>query len=355
MSLLGAGARAAEEILDTMKIDVRKALDPLDPDDYLVIVENLTNAMEASVAGVTASSMRSALETLDVDWGAMSSARVGAVIAAANSIFARIPEQVIGPIENVLTISGGRTMRNTRRSTRRRLPAKVRAPIGVSLSLVDDVMLEYLVTSQGNFITDEIGRRVEHFSQSARDIVESGASQGLGRKEIAERLEARVGQSFGAGRTRNYWETVAGSFVNNSRTYSSMASYQEAGIERYIFEAVLDEVTTDQCRFLHGQVFSVGSTLGKYRAAAAAEDPTSIKEIMPWMQAGRNDAGERILYVNQAGERVQVAQVTESGVGTLDSRGAYSNAMSSSQLSDIGANNPPCHAACRSTTTADFG
>jgi len=158
------------------------------------------------------------------------------------------------------------------------------------------------------------------------------------------------------GKTKSYWNVIAGVFVNRARTYGQLASYDEAGIQRFVFEAILDEVTTDQCATLHGRVFETAAGLDRYRQVEQSGDPESVIDLQPWIRVGKDpDTGNRIMFTqNRGGGRQFVGEIVQSRVGTLDSTGKQRNVVSSAALqNEIGAFMPPLHARCRSTIVAD--
>lgn len=350
------GAIAAEDLIrKAMGVDIRKALDPLDPDDYIVIVGRLGRAMSRATASTEVAIMNRALDALDVDWPALSSAQRQRVITASQSIYAEIPKRVIPPVVQRLEVAGPRTVRGARRGARRGVPARFRSAMGVDLALVDRRILAHLTSSQALFITDEYGRRRDDLASLSRGIVARDLELGLGRDEITANLQARLGTSLGINRSRNYWNVIAAAFTNRARTFGQLASYGEAGIRAFFFEAVLDEVTTDQCRFLHGRRFPVQAGLARFNASEQATEPEAVKQIMPWIQSGRDpETGERILYTrNEDGSRNRVAEIVRSGVGTSDDTGKFRNGQSTSELEAAGSFMPPLHGRCRSTITAD--
>ena len=71
-------------------------------------------------------------------------------------------------------------------------------------------------------------------------MVADGLEAGLGRQDIAQDL-ARAATSTLAGRGKPYWEVVAGSFIGQGRSFGNLSAFAEAGLDRYVFEAVLDE------------------------------------------------------------------------------------------------------------------
>ncbi len=353
--LCGCGAQAVEDIIRKgFRVDISKALDPTNPADFVTIVARLSRAMSRATRSTEVEILNKALDALDVDWPNLTAVQRNRVIAAATNALKPIPAKVIAPVTQTLTVSGPRTMRGTRRGVRRSLSATFRSQIGVSLALRDQVILDHLTKSQGLFITDEYARRRADYSRVAKSTVESGLRDGLGRDQIAADLEARLGSVAGLRRSSQYWNVIAGTFTNRSRVFAALSSFDEAGIQNYIFEAILDEATTDQCAFLHGRKFSVGAGIKRFQDVAAAADPQDVKEIQPWVRVGTDDDGNRILFTqSREGERSLVAQVDTSRVGTVDETGSFSKGMTTTQLQDAGISQPPLHGLCRSTVVAD--
>jgi hypothetical protein len=145
-----------------------------------------------------------------------------------------------------------------------------------------------------------------------------------------------------AGRDSFYWEVVAGSFVGRGRSFAQLSGFAEAGIERYRVSAVLDQRTTNSCRFLDGKVFSVRRGLDIFDQVEV--DPENIREHNPWLR----EAGGSI-YIERSGRRVPIAQVVRSGVGVSDDRGEYEHARSEQELEGLNLGFPPFHANCRSS------
>jgi hypothetical protein len=145
---------------------------------------------------------------------------------------------------------------------------------------------------------------------------------------------------------------VAGEFMGRGRSLAQLSAYAEAAITQYRIVAVLDEVTTPICRFLDGKVFSVSRGLALFNEVEA--QPDRITELNPWIRDTRDQAsGRRALTVDRGGERVAIADVVRSGVGTRDDRGEFGRAMGEHELSELGIGFPPFHARCRSITVCD--
>lgn len=108
---------------------------------------------------------------------------------------------------------------------------------------------------------------------------------------------------------------------------------------------------TEECRFMDGQVLTIDGALRNIAAAekATEKDPEAIRDVAPFVRSGKDDDGNRILYVTRGGERDVLARVERPAVGEKDQRGIYSNAVDSAGLEARGVSLPPIHELCRST------
>ena len=342
--LYSAGAQAADELLrDVYRQDIAKALDPLDARDFLVIVRRIGRALQGVSRDAEAAALRRALEELDVDWPGLSPSARNEVLRASRQALSGAAEQVLPRVDQVFEVEAKAIVGQSRRSAVRQFGLH----IGTDMSRTDERIATFVRESQGNFIKGEYGRRSEAFSQRARDVVASGLERGLGRGDIAEELSKEVGTALG-GRSQSYWETVSMSFANRGRTYTQLAAFDEADIQSFRFEAILDQVTSEVCRFMHGRVFSVERAMKRFRDVERARSPDRIQDIQPWMQVGANEEGDQVLFYEKGGRRRRVAQVDESMVGESDEVGRYSKELSTEQLEAAGLTVPPLHGRCRS-------
>lgn len=203
----------------------------------------------------------------------------------------------------------------------------------------------FLVNSTANFLRAQDGRIADEVSRKAREIVAQGMRENVGRAEIASRLE----QAFGAAQTPNYYELIAGQFMSRAQAWGALRSYQESGVKLAEIMAVLDERTSDICRFLDGKYISVDGSLDIIQRTEAATGPEDVKTLNPWLREGQDDNG-KFLYVQKPdGQIIRIADIDRSGFGNVDDKGEFSNAMNSAQLQVLGIGPPPYHAHCRST------
>lgn len=342
------GAEAATVILEkTMHVSVEKAIDPLNPHGFMRIVAQLRRALSGIAAQEQGAALRAAMQGLDVDWRRISGTQRSAVIEAARQAIGAGTVHMLPRITQTFQIVGPRIAGESRRSSMRRFGLD----IGASLTEPDTRAIEYVRRSTTAFVTDHLGVRRDELAQSARDIVASGLEEGLGSDDIAQNLAAHLGASIQ--RSQSYWQVVAMAFTNTARTYSQLGAFHDAGIQRFVFEAILDEVTSDICRYYHGRTFEVGAAHAQIQQQATHDDPEQVRESNPWIRRGRDEDGNSILFYERGGERVTVAQVDRSGVGSSDDTGDYSHGMTSPQLQAAGIPYPPLHGRCRSTIVPD--
>jgi SPP1 gp7 family putative phage head morphogenesis protein len=336
----------------SFNVDVIKRLDPLDPDDYLVIVNRLSNALTGISRESEAEVLRNAVKILDVDWKTLSARQRKAVVGAISESIREVPKKINPSITRELDVRGRRVVRGTRRSVKQEIQANVDARIGVSLTLRDQRIIDHIANNQAFFVTDEYGRRADTFSKNARNIVARGLDQGLSQREIGKMLNDSMGSTLGPRRSRNYWNMLASVYVSRSRSYGQLVSYTEAGIEKYRFEAILDERTTDTCRMLHGKVYDVAPAMRSHLGVLESTDPGSVVDRMPFIREGRDRNGNKIMYVRYSnGTRVTVGTVKETGVGTT-TRGTYTGVIGNRAMQEMSIDNPPLHPHCRSTIVA---
>lgn len=346
-SALVRGAEAADDILRlALRLDVTKALNPQNPRDFLVIQRRIATDLSRATLPAQASVLRATLEGLDVDWPNMTAAARDRVIRAARSSLRGAARQATPAVEDVLTLHAS----DVAEASRRGAVARFNLDISSSLSLRDERLSEWCAESQTLFVRDRMGRRADSLSERARQIVAEGLDAGAGRDDIAERLAGLAEQGLGGG--MGYWQVVAGAFVGRTRSAINVSSFEEAGVERFRVEAVLDEVTSEICRFLHGREFSVKKASAQIDEAAKLKDPEDIRALMPWVNKGKGDEDEDILYYGSSEDPQQVAAVDSFGEGEADRIGEYSDALSDAGLEDAGILTPPFHGHCRTTVVA---
>lgn len=217
-------------------------------------------------------------------------------------------------------------------------------PIKATFDLSDKAAVNYLRSSTANFVTDQFRVRNAQFSEAARKIVARGFDQGLSSddigKDMARWLQLRGGDP-------SYYRVVAYAYTVRAEAYGHLSTYQKAGVEAAQFQAILDELTTDVCRWADGKLVRVGRALDLLKGLEKLENPQDVKRENPWVRTRAGEDGGKQLYVKGRDGETILADISRSGVGTKDDRGDYTDRVK--DVLDAGIGPPPLHGLCRST------
>lgn len=349
------GREAADGLLEFLA----KAKKPpiTTPKGFDAVVIQTLQAIKAEVAGPQADALRVFLQGLEQDWVGMSVvARRKAVDKAAKSWLAVSRRGTPPAVGKVLAAKGVDIVTQTKSALGKK---KKKQSIGPSFSLADEAAVEFLAKSQVNYVRDMLGKRSGVLSDIARAVVADGLKNGHDSRTIGAALKENFSTTSVAGKNDNYWRLLSGVFVARARTWSTLSSFQEAGISGFQVEAILDEVTSEVCRYMHGKIFHVGAAMSSLIQSESANDPESVKDSQPWLSVARtgnpDDKEERALFFKQGGAKHAVAIIDEPGVGKKDVVGKYQPLMNDSKLQSSGISSPPYHGHCRTTLVPYFG
>ena len=343
--LIGEAVGACDEILsimfgsDLLKADLSKAIDPLSRTGYARIVRDLSDSLVGLGERARARATKSFLRRLDVDWPRMSEEQVDAVVRGAREAFGK----QIAPALPTLTNEIRRGSKAVAIATKKTSIARYKLGVEPAFNKIDQKVVDHIASAHGNYVTMAMGRRSEAMSKIARRTVSEAAARGLDRWDVVDMLERKLGYA----RSRSYWEVVAASYSNQARTWSQIHVFADAGIPTYVWESVLDEVTTETCRFMHGKTFPVNGAIDTINRTMQPD--AEIKETQPWVRDGKDAEGNPALLMGTGSNRTVVANVTESAMGRVDQVGQFSPKMTDAQLVGNGLSLPPIHGLCRST------
>ena len=336
------------------RLHIVKAVNPLTATGFDRIVRDLTRTLVRNGGRITNAEMQSVYRGLDVDWATATDAKVRRLTEQIGRAMTAAGRKASVASTKELKESGESVVKDTRRASVRTHKLEISA----RTSAKDVRAIQRVAVDQAAFVTDYHGRLDEGLSLQAKDIVSEGLERGLQNDVIAKQLELSMRGSL-LGRHSSYYSVVSNAFVNRARSYSALRSYQDAEIERYIIEAVLDEVTTDTCRGLHGKTLEVRAGLDTIKAVDELEDPRDVKFEQPWFVekqiAQGPDAGKRGLFIPQKkGSSLLAAVIQSSGRGQRDNVGKIDWRMSDGRLQGAGIGTPPYHGRCRTTILPDI-
>ena len=351
VQLAGLGELAASRMLEEiLRAPVAKALDPLNYDDFDKIVTQLGMKLMSVALPEQGKALKKALQQLDVDWPNLSAKAQEKVIMAAKWSIAGELDKVMPKLEQTFQTEVVPLAKKTKKSS----IIEHKLNIQSSLSQLDERMVKFASESQGHYIRRASGVRSDAFANVARKIVADGLTNGFGRNDIGAELQRMFeGEKANFGRPRHYWNMVAGVFSTRARSNSQISAFREAGIGGFTWESILDEATSEVCRFLHGRRFSVAHAIDIFTQCEEAEDPEAITDLNPFMYVGTTPEGKRGLVIGRGENRKLAATIQQSGAGKKDATGEYGHAMSDQALAAAGITSPPAHGNCRSTIVPD--
>ncbi len=344
--LLSDAVDAVDQLLTGyLGVPVSKAMDIHTPRGFIRSVARLASELRGKSSGTLRQTVKAIVAILDVEWRSLSSAKRNETIVQA---LASAKQGTLSATEGIRLVLG-QAADQVVRATRSDARTRHHLVIAADFNAVDERVIRHVATAHTNFVRDQYGRRNDAFGAQARRIVAHGLEQGLGRDDIAEGLE-RAATEYLVGGGHGYWDVVAGAFIAEGRSFAQVSAFAEAGIERYMISAVLDEVTTPFCRFIDGKVFTVESALSTLDEQTRVEEPEAIKVIRPWVRERLNDSsGAREIGIRRGDGWTRIAIIERTGVGTRDDRGIYSNGLDSVELASLNLGLPPYHCGCRTT------
>lgn len=349
MSIWALGADAADELAAALVgAEVRKAIDPLTPQGFLVISDRVAAALTTVAQGAEALVVQKVLKELDLDWDTLSNEALQLAVTAANEGAAKhYASKVLPKVDEVLEIEGPRLMMQSRAS----VIAREKIEILSDLAARDLDAESAIRRSHVNFVRDATGKRIDRAGSAARDIVARGLEQGIGRKVIGAELRKHFASTIP--RPQSYWNVVASAYIGRARSTSQIYAYEDAQIESFEVVAVIDEATTDQCRYMNGKVFSVRRARALLEKLNSLQEPDDVRYVNPWIRKGKDASGGQRLFIQHAdGSTTTIAKVTRSGVGTADDKGEFAQGKTAGSMSRLGVQFPPYHGHCRTMIVA---
>lgn len=210
-----------------------------------------------------------------------------------------------------------------------------------------DDPIQMLSEMPGFFIRDHMGRVNKGLTARGKEIVKAGIRDSIGYREIGKELRDQL-PGMWTKYGKHYSNVVANAGVQRARAFAEISSYVDAGIEYAELVAVLDQRTTNQCRFLDGQHIQVSNIVNILNQTLEITNPEEIKRVTPWVYDRRDPKTGTPQLVTRNG--VVLADILRSGYGKIDDKGEYAARKMGDQLAiDASIGPPPYHGFCRTT------
>lgn len=343
-------AERADSLIREIRVPLTKALDPTEDEDFVLMTARLARKLERERRALVKEDIDKELASLDLDWNNLPPTVHAAVLEAVNLAIRRSEMRVLPAVVAEI----GTTYENVAQRSAERFVDKYAFAIGASTDLIDPNVAA-AANRAGVFFRDEMGRRALAMSERGRQIIEAGLSQGLRSDAITKDL-IDYAKKVHFKRSEHYMRIVAMNATSSARAYGTLRSLSEAGIERYIFTAVMDERTTEVCSMLDGTRFSTAAALSRSQQLIDSQDPADVYDLSPWSYERRNPrTGLKEIFVkNRLGIETRLGVINKPSLGQVNSRGSYSEVLSPAALEAVGAASPPLHGLCRSTLVPDL-
>lgn len=219
--------------------------------------------------------------------------------------------------------------------------------IGSSITEGDRIAMKALSEMPGFFIRDHLGNVSKGLTKRGRAIVKAGMRDSLGYREIGKELRDQL-PGMWAKYGKHYADVVANAGVQRARAFAEISAYVDASIEYAELVAVIDNRTTDCCRFLDGQLISVSNVVDILNQTLEITNPEDIRQVTPWVYNKKDPKTGLPQLVTRNG--VVLADILRSGYGKINDRGEYAARKMGDQLAiDANIGPPPYHGLCRTT------
>jgi SPP1 gp7 family putative phage head morphogenesis protein len=302
----------------------------------------MARALRSSAGTIEQDAADEASAVVDANWPNLSAAERDAKLVEVEQILTNVGTEEAPKLGAVFKVGSDSIVPGTRKQLVRRYDLGIEA----TLTKRDEITADRLRETEALFVRNNYGVIKDKLSSRVRDIVAAGLEKGLGRDDISEDLADAM---KAARRPNSYWNLIATTFCNRAHSFTQVHAMDEAGIRAFAVSAVMDEATSDICRFLDGKEFPVEQSVKRIKRVQESSDPEEIIDTMPWMSKGKNDDGDDILYYKKGDRRRTVCTIDESGEGERDKTGVYSDALATETLTKAGIGMPPYHGSCRST------
>lgn len=165
----------------------------------------------------------------------------------------------------------------------------------VSFSAIDEdaiaVLEQLTVQTAGRYFPAQVQAKV---SEVVSDVI---FREGLSLDEAAAVLKAELEGALGvggvaavtrfAGSSEAYFRLLASNAGVLANSMGRVIAMNDAGVEAFRLQAILDKQTTEICRSLHGKEFAVGKAFDTARRVLDAGSVEELESLMPFEKSDR--------------------------------------------------------------------
>lgn len=316
-------------------------------------VDDMTNDLLRSIEDKSEAGLRQAMRTIERNSDLITPAQHQRLAGMIAGNWAKAVEGIekLPALQIAMQDGGLAVVRAARQSIAEKFDLK--RVLDLAPNATDEETISMMSAARSFYVKDAYGVREGRTARKAQSIMDTALKAGLGREEIAPKLQEELG-AYMKREDLNYWTTVSDNFTTRARSLGNMTSMVDAGFETFTVEAILDESTTSTCRFLHGKVISLPASIGLMQSAE--QEPRGLDKFNPFIQS-KTRAGVTTLQIPHTKVHPKTGKQTTSmrtlatskatGFGRPDSTGVWSSKVGPGDLeaSNVGA--PPYHHKCR--------
>jgi len=133
-----------------------------------------------------------------------------------------------------------------------------------------------------SYTRDVSSADTEELSERLRNAIMPAFTDGADRFQLADILYEEMNAHHG--RSKFYYEGLANHIVTRTFGFGLLSGMDDAGIERYKISAVMDDRTTEICKYMDGVVITVASGLDFANTLINTDDPEAVKDLAPWRE-----------------------------------------------------------------------
>jgi len=322
---------------------VEKALNLRNAADFKALTGQLAGQLRHVDREVLRPKLEEMLGRMDVDWTNAKPADIDRAINDASKFLQQAATEQALPQWNQKIKA---TLTGVADGVRRQMSQTYLPNIGLSFTREETKTIEQIGEQQGWFLRNSKKEISSQLTWRGREIVQEGIRDGLGRVEIGRMLQERL-PGMWEGMGARYAQVVAANGISRARSYSEVASYKTVGVTKLEVVAILDERTSDICRYMDGQIISVELVAENMEQAASVKKPEDIYQVSPFMRVENHGAGQSSLLTTTG---TKIADIMRSGVGNVDDRGSTRGMVAGDGLPKARVGAPPYHHFCRSMT-----
>lgn len=330
----------ADEIFKALKVDVYKALDPLDQVDFLKLEARAVRSIQKAFKDLTKQEneyLKQLISRIDPEVPAT----IEEFVNFSKITLDSLPGKAASKLSPILTDIVLEMYMATRASKINDLFNKEILTTKGKINRFgtrDEQVVEMMNRNNRIFINEGVRATIDRFEVRSKKILSNALEQGVPRKQLAKQMNVAFGSTVN---NEHYWNIVGSSYVNRSRNWANLEVFNELDIEEYEILAVLDERTSSVCRAMNGKRFSVQKQIKMLERATEAESLDEFTKKVPWLSTKKKEDG-----IIEVGIRRPRSFVTVLSGKTLESAQFVKPVK---DLQGLGFGLPPFHGLCRTT------